>query len=44
MLDLAYGKSEILAKKLQAFRKALKSPNYQVHEDLSLYVTENDIL
>src|SRR5688572_824770 len=43
LLDQAYAKSEILAKKLQAFRKALKSPNYQVHEDSSVYVTENDI-
>jgi len=44
ILDRAYEKSEILAKKLQAFRKVLKSTNYQVHEDVSIYVTENDLL
>lgn len=44
ILDQAYEKSEILARKLQAFRKTLTSSRHQVQDELSFYVTETEPL
>lgn len=42
LLRKAYEDSQVLAKKLQSFRKSLSNPRYQVREDLAIY--EDDLL
>lgn len=42
LLQKAYDDSQLLAKKLQNFRKSLAKSQYQVREDVSVY--EDDIL
>ncbi len=37
LLNTAYENSQILARKLQAFRKSLTNPQYHVREDLFVY-------
>ena len=37
LLNISYEDSQILAKKLQAFRKSLSNTQYQVREDTSTY-------
>jgi four helix bundle protein len=37
LLKKVYEDSQVLARKLQAFRKSLSNPRYQVREDLSTY-------
>lgn len=43
LLNQAYENSQILARKLQAFRKSLSNSQYQVHDDTSTY-GENDLI
>jgi four helix bundle protein len=42
LLKKMYDDSQLLAKKLQSFRKTLSTSQYQVREDISIY--EDDIL